>query len=273
LFDIQLSKTGYASKTYPDIAVIAVSLSMVKADSDVADAISKKHSVGDSIASSISDGDTTHSPDGNSVFDALALKLDASSVLDDDTMAANSAVLPVSQQSALAYFMAKTGANLAVGSDADGDTYHRAAGVLARLAKGAANTKMFMNAAGTAPEWASGIKLGTFTRAMDGTSGDVAYTAVGFKPSAIIFIVGHTTSAGWGSIGFSDGTLNYCQFSNSVASTGTQLIDTSKAIVLLNTGSQVAIVKTMDADGFTLTWTLSGNAGTSTATGIYIALR
>jgi hypothetical protein len=32
------------------------------------------HAVGDSIAASISDADTTHSPDGNSVFDALALK-------------------------------------------------------------------------------------------------------------------------------------------------------------------------------------------------------
>jgi hypothetical protein len=108
LFDIQLSKTGYASKTYPDIAVIrapsdAVSLATVKADSDIADAISKKHSVGDSIASSISDGDTTHSPDGNSVFDALALKLDASSVLDEDDMASDSALLPPSQKSVKAY--------------------------------------------------------------------------------------------------------------------------------------------------------------------------
>jgi hypothetical protein len=32
------------------------------------------HVVGASIASSITDGDLTHSPDGNSVFDALALK-------------------------------------------------------------------------------------------------------------------------------------------------------------------------------------------------------
>lgn len=47
---------------------------------DVDDAVSKKHAVGDSIASSISDGDTTHSPDGNSVFDALALKLDTTSL-------------------------------------------------------------------------------------------------------------------------------------------------------------------------------------------------
>lgn len=47
---------------------------------DVDDAVSKKHAVGDSIASSISDGDTTHSPDGNSVFDALALKLNITSL-------------------------------------------------------------------------------------------------------------------------------------------------------------------------------------------------
>lgn len=63
-------------------------LTAVKADADVADAISKKHAVGDSIASSISDGDTTHSPDGNSVFDALALKLAKASNLSDVANAA-----------------------------------------------------------------------------------------------------------------------------------------------------------------------------------------
>lgn len=206
-------------------------------------------------------------------INAPAARAILEAVLDEDDFVSNSEDQAPSQQSALAYFMAKTGSNLAIGSDADGDMYYRASSVLARLAKGAANLKMFMNAGATAPEWADGIKIGTFTRALDAVSGDVAYTAVGFKPSAIIFIVGGTASVGWGSIGFSNGTLNYCKFSNSVASTGTQIIDTSKAILLLNTGSQVAIVKTMDADGFTLTWTLSGNAGTATATGVYIALR
>jgi hypothetical protein len=49
-------------------------------NAEVASAVSLKHSnatdhaVGASIASSISDSDLTHSPDGNSVFDALALK-------------------------------------------------------------------------------------------------------------------------------------------------------------------------------------------------------
>jgi len=55
-------------------------------------------------------------------------------------------------------------------------------------ALGAANLKQFMDAAGTAAEWATGSYSGTFTRAMDAASGDVAYTGVGFKPSAIIII-------------------------------------------------------------------------------------
>ena len=60
--------------------------------------------------------------------------------------------------------MANDGSNLAIGSDANGDMYYRAAGVLARLAVGAANKHLFVNAGGTAPEWASAIKVGGFTR-------------------------------------------------------------------------------------------------------------
>lgn len=51
--------------------------------------------------------------------------------------------------------MAKTGANLAIGSDADGDIYYRAASVLARLAKGKVGQVLTMNSGATAPEWAS----------------------------------------------------------------------------------------------------------------------
>lgn len=54
--------------------------------------------------------------------------------------------------------MAKTGANLAIGSDADGDMYYRAASVLARLAKGAIGYTLKMNAAGTAPNWEAEAK-------------------------------------------------------------------------------------------------------------------
>jgi hypothetical protein len=50
--------------------------------------------------------------------------------------------------------MAKTGSNLAIGSDADGDMYYRASGVLARLAKGTAGQFLRMNATATGPIWA-----------------------------------------------------------------------------------------------------------------------
>jgi len=131
-----------------------------------------------------------------------------------------------------------------------------------------------MNAGATAPEWASGIKIGTFTRALNTASGDVAYTGVGFKPSAIILIVGTPDAAtGYGSIGIDDGTSHYCQFNNSVASLGTFGLATSFSVYIINTGTVTGLVKTMDADGFTITWALTGNAGTSTVRGAYIALR
>lgn len=50
--------------------------------------------------------------------------------------------------------MAKDGSNLAIGADADGDVYYRAAGVLARLAKGPLGHVLRMNTGATAPEWA-----------------------------------------------------------------------------------------------------------------------
>jgi len=49
--------------------------------------------------------------------------------------------------------MNKTGNNLAIGSDADGDIYYRASGVTARLGKGTASQTLKMNSGATAPEW------------------------------------------------------------------------------------------------------------------------
>lgn len=153
--------------------------------------------------------------------------------------------------------MLKTGSNLAVGSDANGDMYYRAAGVLARLAKGTANHKMFMNAAGTAPEWAKGIKVITSTRDMTAASGDVAYSGVGFKPSAVLIMAGaHGSLAvdhGWfdgttmASMGYGSGNTTYN-------------MTTSQCIMCYqNTAYQGAVFKSFDTDGFTLTWTKSGS--------------
>ena len=167
--------------------------------------------------------------------------------------------------------MLKTGSNLAIGSDADGDTYHRAAGVLARLAKGAANTKKFMNAAGTAPEWASGFRVGAFTRDMAADSGDASIAGIGFKPQVVLLISGF--SQGF-AIGVAESSSVYG--SGVIGGSGPGYTSSAGQFMLLtdNYGvtSQVAIPKTMDADGFTLTWTKTGSP-TGTALIHFVALR
>lgn len=55
------------------------------------------------------------------------------------------------------------GVTMTLGSDADGDIYYRASGVLTRLPKGTAAQVLTMNAGATAPEWAAGGGAGSQT--------------------------------------------------------------------------------------------------------------
>lgn len=153
---------------------------------------------------------------------------------------------------------------LTVGSDADGDMYFRASGVLARLAKGAANLKMFMNAGATAPEWALGVYGGSFTRTLNAAGADVAYTGVGFKPSALFFV---------GTVGGLE--VTYCigitlggGVGASIVHYDTHMVCNSEAWCFYNsTGTQyqAAQLLSFDADGFTLRWTSTSDlAGTGT---------
>lgn len=161
--------------------------------------------------------------------------------------------------------MLKTGSNLAIGSDANGDMYYRASSVLARLAKGTANHKLFMNAAGTAPEWAAGIKRITGTRAFNAASGDVSYSGVGFKPSFIKILAGvdATVAQSWG---FCDAGGNSSTSFRAAASVYNR--NNSYCVLVYGGGdeSQRAILKSFDADGFTLTWTNSGASTANTIT-------
>ena len=157
-----------------------------------------------------------------------------------------------------------------VGSDADGDMWYRASSLLARLAKGAADTKLFMNAGATAPEWSKGIKVGTFTRGMADATGDVNYTGVGFKPALVILFA--RTAAACVSIGFSDGTTHYCF---SVYGT-TPVYDwaSSACLYVLESGSKYQTLSlTMIADGFVGTWTLTGATASADINCGYIAFR
>lgn len=148
-----------------------------------------------------------------------------------------------------------------------------AAATAAKLAIGTANFKLFVNAAGDDIEWAAGLYLGTFTRDMTGANGDVAYTGTGFKPTEIIFLASDGTTPD-NSIGFDNATVHYAlaNVNGGAASTTT---NTASIIVAANFGvtSQAAIVKTMDANGFTLTWTKTGAPGAGAMTVYYLAIR
>lgn len=156
-----------------------------------------------------------------------------------------------------------------IGSTAEGDTIYRGPSIWDRLAKGSANQKKFMNAAGTAPEWASGLKIGTFTRSMTTVGGDVSITGVGFKPSIVILL--SCLSSTSMTIGFDDATTHLCIIN---CNSGSNYYYTYASIMLWYAVSnyQSSILKSLDSDGFTLTWTKTGSP---TGTGIiyYLALR
>jgi len=148
--------------------------------------------------------------------------------------------------------------------------YASAANVLARLAKGSANTKLFMNAGATAPEWVSGIKTGAFTRLLNTGTGDLSYTGVGFKPSYIIFI--SSLPFGCLTIGFDDGAAPYAA---NVYASSSYAFGSTYSIEVVNTGAtayQLGKIKSFDSDGFTITWTATGSEG-STGSIAYMAFR
>lgn len=141
------------------------------------------------------------------------------------------------------------------------------------LALGAANLKLFINAAGTANEYASGMKIGTFSIDTATASGDQAISGVGFKPSHLEFL-GAVVGTSESCIGFSDGTLNYCLGNSHAQAADTWTSYSNSAIVLVqDTGiNYQGDVSALGADGFTITWTKTG-AKTGTVTMFYRAYR
>jgi len=157
--------------------------------------------------------------------------------------------------------------------------YATAAGVETRLAIGTIGHIFSVAAGGTTPEWraetALSSKLLSHTRDMTAASGDVAYTGYGFQPSSLIVLAGLATGATGASIGFGDVNLSEMSITY-VGVAAAFTTDTAKLINLEeSTGSkeQYAVLKTLDADGFTLTWTKVGTTTAGTATLIVLALR
>jgi hypothetical protein len=123
-------------------------------------------------------------------------------------------------------------------------------------------------------------KVGTFNRSSGGATGTVSYTGVGFKPSAIIFFAGIDNVSAL-SFGFTDTTNARCLISDSVSSVGVGAQSFAEAIhysrtIAGNGTTQTAVITTMNADGFTLSWTSTNIGSGGTANNIvvnYIAFR
>lgn len=120
-------------------------------------------------------------------------------------------------------------------------------------------------------------KIIASTRSMTAASGDVAYTGVGFTPTVIIALayVGLSWSV---CIGFSDsvkGAQGIWVYNSSISwSGGAYLIGvTTRGGYQPTTTGQLAIVKSYDADGFTLTWTKSGSPDAGTITLYLLCLK
>jgi len=137
-------------------------------------------------------------------------------------------------------------------------------------ALGAANLKQFMNAAGTAPEWANGMNCGLFTRNIEVASGDQVITGVNFKPSQLIFLMSMESSTIF-SLGFDNGSISlYVSLKDSVVWNN----DTTYSILAYHSIDNYykGLISALGSDGFTITWTKIGTP-TGTIDVHYLALR
>jgi hypothetical protein len=110
-------------------------------------------------------------------------------------------------------------------------------------------------------------KTGTFIRDSGSATGTVAYTGIGFKPSAIIFLA-TITGLPSESVGFTNATEGYSLWIDNTYGTGGGGYANAIYFLRLQAGNgnyQLADISTMDADGFTLSWTRTV-VGTGTPT-------
>lgn len=138
-----------------------------------------------------------------------------------------------------------------------------------------ANKKLFGNAAGDAPEFATGMKIGQIIRDTSAADGPVAETGVGFKPSHVIFLVGIDATSEV-SIGVDGGASHKSISNKNVIAAGAWGVDFNWSIGLYQTAAYgiycTGKITALDADGFTITWAKTG-AKTGTAYIFYMAFR
>ena len=157
---------------------------------------------------------------------------------------------------------------------------------LSQIAIGTSGQVLTSGGAGVAPSFTTfaydmayantRFKIGSFTRDMTAVSGDVAYTGIGFSPKAIIFFANVENTEKTSFIGIGN-VANQFVLNRQNGLTTVHDINTASVIFLVENAAtviwQIALIKTLDADGFTLTWTKQGSPSAGTADIAYIAFR
>lgn len=114
----------------------------------------------------------------------------------------------------------------------------------------------------------------TITRVKDAASGNVAYTGVGFKPSALVAFTQEQGGAYAGSIGLgivgSQKAMIRSEEGGSFGMIGFGFIDATNDGHVNN---QTATVASLDSDGFTLAWTKSGAGSNADIDVLVLCLR
>ncbi len=127
---------------------------------------------------------------------------------------------------------------------------------------GSANQKLFTKADESGTEWATGEKLLIFTRNLTATGAptDVSYTGATFKPSTIIFFSAAGGADRIWSFGIYSINTALGMYSRPVGAGYQFGIDSNIVFMGYTSGNeQSAVLKTLDTDGFTLTWTKTGS--------------
>jgi len=169
-------------------------------------------------------------------------------------------------------------AKLADGTDGELITWN-ASGVIAAVAVGSADQVLTSNGTGAAPTFqaaaagGASVKVGTFTRDTATASGNQAITGVGFTPKALLFVGGQSTSAeiGWG---LSDGTNEANLYDRyNITSANNYGVVNSRAMTFVEDGTKdySGTIASLDADGFTITWTRASTP-TGTLLIMYLAI-
>lgn len=98
------------------------------------------------------------------------------------------------------------------------------------------------------------IKVVSATKDMAAATADVAYTGVGFKPVAIMAVAAINGTIQYAT-GFADAGLTSGNLYNAQASTNANVDGSFLAVWAAGGGAQTGTLKSLDSDGFTMTWT------------------